>query len=161
SENAFCYVKVNFEEFDAMYSLLVKTPDSLLPVMEYFRQIGSTVIFSEEYSRLIKVLASPSPVSEKILGQEKITLPQMEVRQEYYDVPSFLKTALREVICKVKITFEGHKGQDTGLPIGPASRDAIYPALPEKWEVPFYCRKHGRHSTLLPGIFTVFCQHGM
>ncbi|KAK3600291.1 hypothetical protein CHS0354_027133 [Potamilus streckersoni] len=31
----------------------------------------------------------------------------------------------------------------------------------KKGEVPFCSKKHGRHPTLLPGIFTVFCQHGV
>ncbi|KAK3608593.1 hypothetical protein CHS0354_042584 [Potamilus streckersoni] len=31
----------------------------------------------------------------------------------------------------------------------------------KKENVPFCSKKHGRHPTLLPGIFTVFCQHGV
>lgn len=91
-----------------------------------------------------------------------------DMLQTIDDVPSFLKTTLREVICKVKTTFENHKGHDTEPSVGPASRDAFYPALPEvcrrekcqmdgkKGEVPFCSKKHGRHPTLLPGIFSVF-----
>ncbi|KAK3604724.1 hypothetical protein CHS0354_018964 [Potamilus streckersoni] len=94
-----------------------------------------------------------------------------DMLQTIDDFPSFLKTTLKEVICKVKTTFEDHKGYDTGPSVGPASRDAFHPALPEvcrrgkyqldgkKGEVPFCSKKHGKHPTLLPGIFTVFCQH--
>ncbi|KAK3584902.1 hypothetical protein CHS0354_021775 [Potamilus streckersoni] len=56
------YVKGNLVDFDAMMSFLVKHQPSLLPLMEYFRQIGSTDKCPDEYSKLVKLLASPSPV---------------------------------------------------------------------------------------------------
>ena len=86
-------------------------------------------------------------------------------------IPDFFHPILEELIKKVKIPFEGSIA-NTGIPEGAASSLACYPSMKllrnrgsyqvDKHRTKPVCSKQGtRHPTLMPGIFTSFCPHGV
>lgn len=89
---------------------------------------------------------------------------------ELGNFPQYLKGILQEVICKVEYPFL--RNSHPRFPTRQEDILAFYPNLPKKYQRGTFtmdktkstqiCSKRGtRHPSLLPGIFTVFCEHGM
>ena len=87
--------------------------------------------------------------------------------------PSFLSPVLKEMADKAELPFQAILESSSNLPLAHDTQDiAFFPHLPllrprgaylsDKAAQSKICTKHRvGHPTLLPGLFTLFCKHGI